>query len=1078
MVLLGAGIGAAPAAAQSGARAGGIRGSVYDVDFQVPVAAARVSIVGTSLATATDDGGTFRFDNVPPGTYTLIVSKAGYERRLVAGVVVVSGRLADVRTELGSEVYEMEELVVTGGDLLGGTELGLLEIRAESIAMQDAVSADLISKSGVSSAAGALSLVTGASVAEGKYATVRGLSDRYTGATLNGVRVPSADPRRRAIQIDLFPAGTIESVTVTKTFTPDLLGEFTGGGVDIRTKSVPDRKFLNVEVSVESDAIATGNEEFLTYQGGGVNTFGFAGSERDLKADTETPAGVKSLTAISFSRTAATQADKDSAQYYDGQVRGFAPAMGVSRDKGEPNAGLSLLAGNRFALGGGRVFGALGALTYKRKSFLYEGGENNVAGVPSEGADLVVDRARSDQEGTESLLVGLLGTFVWDLGDGNELGVRLIGNQSADDTARLQVENPDQVNVRQNQTLRYTERSVASGQLYGKHAIGSPDLADFSGVLLDWTGSYNYTRQDEPDVRFFLNDAIFVDNDGDGVSDGVNHVVIDNSVDRDRTRRIWQEIEESNLQLAINAGIPFTQWTESRGNLKGGILVERTDREFDRKSYFYRFSPQERGFVDPAAQCNQQKFGYSSGDPNALWTDVFSAPDRIGIAPDYVTCDFFVPQGRAACSISGAQCTSDADCGAAGGTCEPVPQPTPRTRSTCSVSGRACFLDSDCPVAGETCGSEVHQLLWALDFDKGDNITYDGVQEIDAAHLMAELPLTPAVKVIAGARYETTFITIEPEGNLTRVVIDADGNFNILPASPAQASARIDESDLLPSLSVVWEAIPSMFVRGAWSRTIARPTFRELAPVVNEEFLQGDAFLGNSTLVLSDITNYDLRWEWFPRTGQVLAASLFRKEITNPIEQISFLRPSEELTSIVTPVNFEQGRVSGYEIEARTSLDGLAGWLTGFAVGINFTDLESEVDIPATFQADLATFGLASDTRALQGQPDYLVNANVTYDNERTGTAAGLFFNRVGETLLSGAAVGADGTPNVFIAERDTLNFTFRQRLGAGIAVTLEGSNLLQDEYLTFYRTEDGQVATKTRHATGRRIGVAVGYSW
>ncbi|HET6277540.1 MAG TPA: carboxypeptidase regulatory-like domain-containing protein, partial [Candidatus Polarisedimenticolia bacterium] len=642
IVLLTATVAGAPAAAQSGAQAGGIRGSVFDADFQVPVAEARVSIVGTSLAAATDDGGNFRIDNVPPGTYTLTFSKTGYERRLVAGVVVVAGRLAEVRTELASEVYEMEELVVTGGDLLGGTELGMLEIRAESIAMQDAISADLISKSGVSTAAGALSLVTGASVAEGKYATVRGLSDRYTGATLNGVRVPSADPRRRAIQIDLFPAGTIESVTVTKTFTPDLLGEFTGGGVDIRTKSVPDKKFFDVEVSIESDAIATGSEEFLTYQGGGVNTLGFAGSERDLKADTLLPAGVKTLDSISFSRTSATQADIDSAKYYDGQVRTFAPAMGVSRDKGEPNAGISLLGGNRYVLDGGTVFGALGALTYKRKSFLYEGGENNVANVAVEGGDLVIDTARSDQQGTENVLVGLLGGFVWDLGEEHELGVRLIGNQSADDTARLQVENPGQATVRQNQTLRYTERSVASGQLYGRHSFGSPEIADFSGVSLDWTGSYNYTRQDEPDVRFFVNDATFVDNDGDGVTDGVSHRVIDNSVDRDRTRRIWEEIEESNLQLAINAEVPFTQWTESRGNLKGGVLVERTDREFDRKSFFYRFSPQERSTSDPAAQCNQQKSAYSSGDPGALWTDVFSAPDRIGIAPDYVTCDFFV----------------------------------------------------------------------------------------------------------------------------------------------------------------------------------------------------------------------------------------------------------------------------------------------------------------------------------------------------------------------------------------------------------------------------------------------------
>ena len=84
-------------------------------------------------------------------------------------------------------------------------------------------------------------------------------------------RSPSADPRRRAVQVDLFPTGTVESVTVTKTFTPDLLGDFTGGGVDIRTKSIPDGLILSVSTSREHDSRATGSTDFLTYRGGGVD---------------------------------------------------------------------------------------------------------------------------------------------------------------------------------------------------------------------------------------------------------------------------------------------------------------------------------------------------------------------------------------------------------------------------------------------------------------------------------------------------------------------------------------------------------------------------------------------------------------------------------------------------------------------------------------------------------------------------------------------------------------------------------------------------------------------------------------
>jgi len=92
-------------------------------------------------------------------------------------------------------------------------------------------------------------LRAGTSIAEGKYATVRGLSDRYTGTTLNGVRVPSADPRRRAVQMDLFPTGTVDSITVTKTFMPNLSGDFTGGGVDIKTKGIPEGPVLGVTLS-------------------------------------------------------------------------------------------------------------------------------------------------------------------------------------------------------------------------------------------------------------------------------------------------------------------------------------------------------------------------------------------------------------------------------------------------------------------------------------------------------------------------------------------------------------------------------------------------------------------------------------------------------------------------------------------------------------------------------------------------------------------------------------------------------------------------------------------------------------
>ena len=152
---------------------GAIRGTVYDDDFDVPLARVRVSVIGTMLTVSTTSDGTFLFEQVPPGAYTLTFAKPGYQRHVSNEVVVTAGRLNDIgRVNLGAEVIEMEELVVTGADLLADNEIGLLDIRAEDITIQDAISADFIKKAGVSDAAGALRLVTGASVVDGRYATV------------------------------------------------------------------------------------------------------------------------------------------------------------------------------------------------------------------------------------------------------------------------------------------------------------------------------------------------------------------------------------------------------------------------------------------------------------------------------------------------------------------------------------------------------------------------------------------------------------------------------------------------------------------------------------------------------------------------------------------------------------------------------------------------------------------------------------------------------------------------------------------------------------------------------------------
>jgi len=374
------------------------------------------------------------------------------------------------------------------------------------------------------------------------------------------------------------------------------------------------------------------------------------------------------------------------------------------------------------------------------------------------------------------------------------------------------------------------------------------------------------------------------------------------------------------------------------------------------------------------------------------------------------------------------------------------------------------------------------QMLWYLDPLDESDVDYDGEQEVKAFYAMGELPLNPKFRLIGGARYETTHMRIEPfnVNNVIQLInLTEAGNRSFVDTTNEGGVAEIDDSALLPSLGTVYEIIPQMNLRASWGRTVARPTFREMSPVATEEFLAGDEFVGNPDLTLSSIVNYDLRWEWFSKPGQVLAASLFYKELTDPIELISFFVSGR---NFIQPLNYEQGEVKGAEVEVRYPLGDITPKLKGLVVGANYTVLDSEVEVPAIEQQALATFGLDEPTRRLQGQPEDLFNANISYDYDHLGISTGLFYNVVGETLVTGAAAGENGgVPNVFETQFKSLDFTYAQRLVQGkmdLSISIKAKNLLQPDRLSVYRSPDGQEVIERLRPTAILYGLNFSLKW
>jgi outer membrane receptor protein involved in Fe transport len=272
---------AAPALAQP---AGSVRGVVYDKDFDAPLPEAQVLIAETGAKMTSTDQGNYMLGQVSPGTYTLVFSKPGYTRQVKANVVVAAGQLTDVNADLSGEFEEMAEFIVQDLQIGGESEMALLNLRMDNPQLMDSISADLMSRAGAGDAAAALNLIPGATVQDGKFAVVRGLPDRYVSSQMNGVRLPTADADKRAVELDQFPAAVIESIQVSKTFTPDQQGDASGGAVNVILKGIADETVFEIGAGTTFNTQVTGNDDFLTYKGGGVNVLGMDDG-RDIPDD-------------------------------------------------------------------------------------------------------------------------------------------------------------------------------------------------------------------------------------------------------------------------------------------------------------------------------------------------------------------------------------------------------------------------------------------------------------------------------------------------------------------------------------------------------------------------------------------------------------------------------------------------------------------------------------------------------------------------------------------------------------------------------------------------------------------------
>ncbi len=941
---------------------GTITGTIVDGNTGDPLIGATIMVEGKSLGALSKLDGKYRIANVPAGTYNLSITFLGYSPVKVTNLEVKPDEVVKIDAEMLSEDISMGEIEVTA-EAASDSEAGLIKQRQKSISISDAVSSELISRTGSGDVASAMEKVTGVTIVDGKKIYVRGLGDRYMNTSLNGASLPNADPDNNSVSTDIFSSKFIDNITTVKSFTPDKPGNFTGGTVDIKTKSFPESETFNFSISSSYNTISSMQNDFLTYSGSSTDWMGFDNGMRDI------PSIVNEYGEIPFLSEA--RFDKEKAEALNDISEAFIDEMAPTMGSSGLNQSWGLSYGNQYEIMGNQ-FGIIAGINYSNQYKSYANGisgQYNLTGKVSENETLNRIYDLNDSKGSYSANWGGMLNMAYEISDRNKISINYMINHSGEKTARYlygdaqTLGNP--YSTYETRTLAFTERNVNSIQINGEHFLKS-----LFSTMIDWSVTYSGSERNEPNMRFFVNDYTPFEVDGDTVN-----LYSISASNYSEPSHYYRDLNETLAEGNLNFSVPFSLYNNLKSNIKFGTKISVKDRGFNESIYKMRREPRT----------------IYNGDPDSFFSD-----SLVGIV-DYN-----------------------------------------------ENSGRYTFGN------------------FITDQTQPGN-SYTGTENLFAYYGMMEFQVLSDLKFVGGIRYEINDMDVKSA--------DSTKNYKELDDGSIAELGRVKTDDFLPSLNFVYQLKNDMNLRASYGKTLARPSFREMATYPSFDFIGGYILNGNQELKRTIIDNYDLRWEWFMNPGEIIAISTFYKNFTNPIEMAIVSNNNQ-----IQYQNVDEGITYGVEIESRFSLYHLAKSLKDFSVGANFTVVRSEVDIP---EKDMITKleidPNASSKRELQGQSPYVVNLMLNYDNLPRDLHFNLSFNVFGKRL---SKVSLGGTPNVYEYPRPILDFNSSYKVYDNIKVGFSANNILDSDYIEAisYNGRDDYYVSK--YSLGRTFSLSIGYEF
>lgn len=517
---------------------GKITGKVTDNKSGETLIGATVTVQGTTTGSATDVDGQFLLNNLQPQKYVVVVRYLGYQSKSISDVEVKPGSVTTLNVILEAATSQALKEVTVRSTFRQESVNSLYAQQKNNAAITDGITSETIKRSPDRNTSEVLRRVSGATIQDNKFVVVRGLSDRYNTATLDGSSLPSTEPNRKAFSFDIVPSNLISNLIINKTATPNLSGDFAGGAIQMVTIDIPDENFVTINAGYGYNAQTT----FKDFKSGYRNIsdyFGFDNGSRKLPSNYPSTARITSGSLTSAQNISALRALNPNFNIYNNKAflnQNYQVSLGSVRDVGKK--------GNRI--------GAIFALTYR----------NTLQTIP----DLVIDYHVYDFKDTKyrfSTNIGALANFAYSFGK-NKITFKNIYNRSFDDQFLSRSGYNDNTQYADNRFTAFDliEKGLFKTTLQGDHVLGG------NNSKLTWTASYSNVTNTQPDQRktnYSLISGVYQADNG--------------SVGK-QNARFFSDLNENIFSGQVDYSLPI-DFLKQKATFKAGLSSQYRDRTFD-----------------------------------------------------------------------------------------------------------------------------------------------------------------------------------------------------------------------------------------------------------------------------------------------------------------------------------------------------------------------------------------------------------------------------------------------------------------------------------------------------------------